>query len=114
MHTAAMSHAVLLGDSIFDNAAYVRGGPPVIQQLRSKLPGGWRATLLAVDGSVTQDVSGQLHKLPPDASHLVVSAGGNNALGHVDILGEGARSAAEVLAKLAGVGERFQRLYREM
>jgi len=109
-----MSHAVLLGDSIFDNAAYVRGGPPVIQQLRSKLPRGWRATLLAVDGSMTQDVPGQLHKLPPDASHLVVSAGGNNALGHVDILGEGARSAAEVLAKLADVSERFQRLYREM
>lgn len=110
----AVSHVVLLGDSIFDNAAYVRGGPPVIEQLRSRLPRGWRATLLAVDGSTTHDVHVQLDKLPPDASHLVVSAGGNNALGHVGILGEGARSAAEVLGRLADVSERFQRLYREM
>lgn len=56
MHTDAMSHVVLLGDSIFDNAAYVRGGPPVILQLRSKLPQGWQATHLAVDASMAQHV----------------------------------------------------------
>lgn len=33
-----MSHVVLLGDSIFDNAAYVAGGPDVIRQLREMLP----------------------------------------------------------------------------
>ena len=27
-----MGHVVLLGDSIFDNAAYVRGGPDVIRR----------------------------------------------------------------------------------
>ncbi len=32
-----MRHIVLLGDSIFDNAAYVRGGFPIIQQLRLEL-----------------------------------------------------------------------------
>ena len=32
-----MKHIVLLGDSIFDNAAYVGGGPDVIEQLRSTL-----------------------------------------------------------------------------
>src|SRR5690349_5483722 len=31
-------HVVLLGDSIFDNAAYVGGGPDVITQLRAALP----------------------------------------------------------------------------
>src|SRR3712207_2336551 len=45
-----MSHVVLLGDSIFDNAAYVRGGPDVIRQLQGVLPAGWKATLRAVDG----------------------------------------------------------------
>lgn len=30
---AATGHVVLLGDSIFDNAAYVRGGPDVVAQL---------------------------------------------------------------------------------
>ncbi|HEX8190118.1 MAG TPA: SGNH/GDSL hydrolase family protein [Pyrinomonadaceae bacterium] len=109
-----MSHLVLLGDSVFDNAAYVRGGPSVIQHLRSKLPAGWRATLLAVDGSTTRDVQGQLDKIPPDAGRVIVSAGGNDALGHVGILSESARSAAEVLARLADIGEQFGQAYREM
>lgn len=47
-----MGHVVLPGDSIFDNAAYVRG-PDMAAQLRAALPDGWRATLLAVDGAVT-------------------------------------------------------------
>jgi hypothetical protein len=41
----------LLGDSIFDNATYTAGAPDVVSHLRALLPAGWRATLLAVDGS---------------------------------------------------------------
>src|SRR5437763_7003051 len=82
----AMSHVVLLGDSIFDNAAYVPGRPPVVEQLRRALPAGWRATLLAVDGHTTADVAGQLARLPADATHLVVSVGGNDALGASAVL----------------------------
>jgi hypothetical protein len=33
-----MNHIVLLGDSIFDNAAYVAGGPDVVRQVRDNLP----------------------------------------------------------------------------
>ena len=33
-----MKHIVLLGDSIFDNAAYVEGGPDVITQLNPFCP----------------------------------------------------------------------------
>jgi hypothetical protein len=46
-----MGHIILLGDSIFDNARYVPDRPPVIEQVRRSLQSGWRATLLAVDGS---------------------------------------------------------------
>jgi hypothetical protein len=67
-----MSHVVLLGDSIFDNASYVGGGPDVVKQLRDRLPSDWRATLRAVDGNVTRDVERQLSQLPRDTSHLVV------------------------------------------
>jgi hypothetical protein len=109
-----MKHIVLLGDSIFDNAAYVRGGPDVIGQLRAKLPEGWKASLNAVDGSVVQNVSSQLKKLPQEASHLVVSVGGNNAIGHANILSESAQSAAEVLNRLADVSEAFQQQYHAM
>jgi hypothetical protein len=109
-----MSHVVLLGDSIFDNARYVPDGPPVIEQLRAHLPRGWRGTLLARDGAVVEDVPHQLARLPADATHLVISAGGNNALGNSGLLGDTALSAAEGFAALAAVHLRFRREYREM
>ena len=109
-----MSHVVLLGDSIFDNAAYVAGAPDVIQQVRQRLPEVSKATLLAVDGHTTRGVRGQLRLLPPDATHLIVSAGGNDALGRGDFLGAPARSTAEALMGLAEIGDAFERDYLEM
>ena len=110
-----MSHVVLLGDSIFDNAAYVAAGAPdVVRQVRRRLPHGSSATLLAVDGSTTADVRGQLRRLPGDATHLVVSVGGNDALGSGDFLAAPARSAGEALLCLADIGEEFERGYLAM
>lgn len=106
-----MSHVVLLGDSIFDNAAYVRGGPDVVRQLRERIPSGTRATLLAVDGAVIDDVIQQIPRLPADATHLVLSVGGNDALGHADLLTRRARSSAEVLEWLVDAIEPFERSY---
>src|SRR5215207_7858523 len=107
-------HVVLLGDSIFDNAAYVRGGPDVITHLRGVLPSGWSASLLAVDGAVIDGVPRQLSRLPADATHLVVSAGGNDALGHSDLLERRATSSPQVLGWLADASEQFERRYRAM
>ena len=107
-------HVVLLGDSVLDNGAYVAGGPDVVAQLRPLLPEGWRATLLAVDGAVTSDVARQLGRLPPDASRLVLSVGGNDALRQAGVLDEGARSVAEALDRLAVIRERFWRDYATM
>jgi hypothetical protein len=107
-----MPHLVLLGDSIFDNAAYVAGGPDVVAQVRVVLPEGWRATLLAVDGAVTTGVTAQLGRLPSDATHLVVSVGGNDALGHVGLLDERASSSGQVLTRLADAHEEFAGRYR--
>jgi hypothetical protein len=109
-----MNHVVLLGDSVFDNAAYVAGGPDVLKQLRNLLPSGWQATLGAVDGSVTSGVERQLGRLPPDASHLVISAGGNDALGYASILEASAQSVAEAVDRLAAVRERFGQDYERM
>jgi lysophospholipase L1-like esterase len=109
-----MPHVVLLGDSIFDNGAYVPGEPDVVAQLRAVLPAYWSASLCAVDGSVTSQVGAQLRRLPPDATHLVISTGGNDALAHIDILEAPARSAAETLARLAAIGESFESDYGVM
>jgi hypothetical protein len=109
-----MPHIVLLGDSIFDNAAYVRGGPDVVTQLAALVPAGWRATLAAVDGAVISGVERQLARVPADAPHLVVSAGGNDALGHADLLERRASSSAEVLGALADAATAFEGRYRRM
>ena len=109
-----MPHVVLLGDSIFDNAAYVAGGADVVTQLRRILPAGWKATLLAVDGAIISDVPAQLKKIPRDATHLVVSAGGNDALAHTDLLDRRASSSAQVLGWIADAVEDFEQRYRKM
>ena len=109
-----MKHVVLLGDSIFANAAYVAGGPDVAAQLRRTLPADWRVSLLAVDGAVIANVPGQLARMPNESSHLVISIGGNDALGYSGVLGAAARSVAEALEQLAMLQERFHADYREM
>jgi lysophospholipase L1-like esterase len=109
-----MPHLVLLGDSIFDNAAYVRGGPDVVTHLRRLLPPDWRATLSAVDGAVIDDVPRQLVGLADDATHLVLSVGGNDALRHADLLDKPASSSAQVLGWLDDAARAFERRYRQM
>ena len=109
-----MPHIVLLGDSIFDNGAYVAGGPDVVAQLRRELPDDWRATLAAVDGAVIEDVPRQLDCLPDDATHLVLSAGGNDALAHADLLDKAASSSAQVLGWLDDAARAFERRYDDM
>ena len=109
-----VGHVVLLGDSIFDNAAYVAEAPDVVRQVRQRLPQGSKATLAAVDGSTTRDVRGQLRGVPEDATHLVVSVGGNDALGRSDFLSAPARSTAEALSGLADIGDEFERGYLVM
>jgi hypothetical protein len=109
-----MGHVVLLGDSIFDNARYVPDRPPVVEQLRQALPRGWLATLLARDGHVVEDVARQLGGLPADATHLVVSAGGNDALAESNLLREAACTVGEALGLLHEVRDRFRDSYRAM
>jgi hypothetical protein len=109
-----MGHVILLGDSIFDNARYVPDRPPVIEQVRRSLAAGWRATLLAVDGHVTTDVERQLTRLPADATHLIVSVGGNDALGESAILREKVGSVGEALAMLREAQVRFTSDYHAM
>jgi len=108
-----MRHVVLLGDSVFDNGAYAGNGG-VIQQLRALIPATWRASLCAVDGSTTIDVPIQLDRTPADATHLVVSVGGNDALAQTGILGETADSMARALSRLADIAGGFERNYRTM
>ena len=110
-----VGHVVLLGDSVFDNAAYVPGGPSVMEHLRSLLPTDWKVTLLAIDGSKVASVKKQLRQLPADATHLVLSIGGNDALGYSwFIMSEPADSYASALSGLAKIRDDFSNEYRQM
>ncbi len=109
-----MAHIVLLGDSILDNVAYVAVGEDVISHLKKELPQDWKVTLLARDGSVIRDVYRQLSQIPVDATHVVLSIGGNDALLQSDILTKPAKSFAEVLDKLAAIGENFETDYMSL
>jgi hypothetical protein len=90
-------HIALLGDSIFDNATYTAGEPDVIAHLRAGLPAGWRASLLAVDGSTTRELAAQAARVPADVTEVVVSIGGNDALLNSDVLDLRVSSTAEAL-----------------
>ena len=106
---------MLLGDSIFDNAAYLAAGTlDVVRQVRQQFPYESKATLAAVDGSKMRDVRKQLRSLPTDATHLVLSVGGNDALGSSDFLTASSRSTAETLLGLADIGDEFERGYFAM
>jgi hypothetical protein len=106
-----MTHIVLLGDSVFDNRVYVAPGPDVVEQVRADLP-DWRATLLAVDGATTRGAPSQVGRLPSDATHLALSVGGNDALGHARVLEERVASVAGAVDRLASVQDQFQTDYR--
>ncbi len=107
-------HIVLLGDSILDNGRYTEGGPAVITQVRERLPAGWKASLLAVDGATTESVANQLERLPKDATRLVLSAGGNDALMRQSILDAPVRSSADTFTMLSKAVQEFEGSYRKL
>jgi hypothetical protein len=110
----SMKHIVLLGDSIFDNKSYVRGGADVVTHLRRQIPQGWSAELRAIDGSVVRNVSAQLARVPAESTHLIVSVGGNDALANADMLNARVSSSAEVFNEMSNRSGQFEKSYREM
>ena len=112
-----MPHLVLLGDSIFDNAQYTGGSPDVASQVRKLLPRGWGVSLLAVDGSTTANILDQVQRLPKEATHLVLSVGGNNALTEASRLGISffnfpGTPTSRALDTLADISDDFESRYR--
>ena len=107
-----MPHLVLLGDSVFDNRSYTGAEPDVIAHLTGLLAAPWRATLLAVDGATTRGLSAQVRKVPSGVTHAVISVGGNDALGNIDLLDSPAKSTADALALFDRRVSAFEEQYR--
>lgn len=105
-------HIALLGDSIFDNRRYTEGEPDVVEHLSSALPPGWKASLLAVDGSTTASLQYQVDGLAQDVTCTIVSIGGNDALMNADILDRPVASTREALLLFGQRVAKFERSYR--
>jgi len=114
LSSASTTHVVLLGDSVFDNQRYVAAGVSVTELVRKEVPSTAQVTLLATDGHTTRDVAAQLKKLPQDTTHLVLSIGGNDALGHSGVLNRPAAQSSEIFLALAEIRESFERDYLRM
>jgi hypothetical protein len=106
-------HIALLGDSIFDNAAYTGREPDVVSHLRALLPPTDQATLCAVDGATIANLAAQLRTVPPEATHLAVSIGGNDVLRHIDLLDLRVSSSLEALNEFSRRLAAFERAYRD-
>ncbi len=100
-------HIALFGDSSIDNARYTGREPDVANHLRRIVGAGDEVTLLAVDGSTTLDLGPQLDGCPSDATHLVVSIGGNDALLCAGLLDTPVRSTGEALDLFGAATDEF-------
>lgn len=112
-----MTHIVLLGDSIFDNAPYVPARTEVQSQLRARLGPHHRVSLLARDGNLLADMVAQvarLQDLPEPADWLMVSCGGNDVLGLVTAMQSKVGSVGEAVELLAAWQADFRHDYRRM
>jgi lysophospholipase L1-like esterase len=113
--TTKRLHIVLVGDSTLDNQSYVSPGPPVIQQLRAKLPSGASATLVARDGDVVDGViSRQVARVPADATHIFLSVGGNDGLRQMDVLQQRVQSVQGAVLKISQIQNTFIEKYNSM
>jgi lysophospholipase L1-like esterase len=110
-----MAHIILCGDSIFDNSPYVQPDEPdVTTQVNALLPEDSKATRLAVDGDVTENIYRQLQSLPNDATHLFISVGGNDALGGINVFSEPVANVGEALIYVNTMRNQFETRYKEM
>jgi len=108
-----MTHVAILGDSIFDNKAYVGGAPDVRAQVQAMLP-EFEVSSAARDGAVIADVASQLSQLPRTTTHMVVSIGGNDAIRASGVIDENAITVFSALEKVAAVAEGFAQSYAGM
>jgi hypothetical protein len=113
-----VAHVVLLGDSILDNGTYANPEPSVEDHLRAILDKEagkqWLVTLLATDGSLTSEVEQQIREIPEDATHLILSSGGNDALMDEGLMHASVDSVAEALRLFAPPVRIFAESYRRL
>jgi hypothetical protein len=103
---------VLLGDSILDNASYVADRHAVIHHLAAELGNTARVTLLARDGHRVTDTRSSIMAIPRSVTHVLISAGGNDALAASGLLDDPVGTMREALRTLGSIVTPFAETYR--
>ena len=110
-----MKHIIRAGDSVFDNRSDVKEGEPDVRdQLAYLLADEDKATLIAEDGAICEDLSTQLENMPKDATHLFISIGGNDVLMHIDSFTESVSNIGEAFDSFNERMEEFEKDYIKM
>jgi len=104
-------HVALLGDSILDNAPYTDGRPDVTARLTDRLGARDRVSLLALDGSVTEDIPGQVARIDPSVTHVALSIGGNDAINVSEVLSLPVARVGQALAVFHDIVSAFRASY---
>jgi lysophospholipase L1-like esterase len=109
-----MTHLALVGDSSIDNKAYTNGGPAVSDHVRALAPAGSKVTLCAIDGTTTSNVDRQFTSIPADATHVVLSLGGNDAILSAELLDTPVQSTGQALDLFRARARAFAEAYQHV
>ena len=112
----AQRSVLVLGDSTLDNGAYVGLLGRSLKSHLKELLEDWTIDFRALDGAVCADVSqNQLRGEAGDFDAVVVSVGGNDALGHLHLLEDTERRRLiEHGLMLADIQDTFRADYRQV
>lgn len=103
---------VLLGDSIIDNGVYVAPGEPSVTEQLQKLLPLHIVERRALDGAVAADVLRSQTSGLDAFDRIILSAGGNDLLQHIDLLDAAfEEKSRDVLVKLWTIREAFRETY---
>jgi lysophospholipase L1-like esterase len=110
---------LLLGDSIIDNEVYLQAGERSTHEAISDVFPDDEVHMYAVDGAVVADVPGQINGFlskhnAREVSHILLSVGGNDALGVLPSLGLPVANSFEAFARMGGVLSAFDNQYQKL
>ena len=105
---------ILCGDSILDNGAYVGVNGRSVHSHLVEFATAWAIDFRAIDGAVCADVAAsQLNRSDEPADAIVLSVGGNDALGHLPLLQDPQKLMfMEFALNLADLQAEFRANYR--
>lgn len=112
------TNILLLGDSIIDNKVYLKKNQLSTDEVFKHQFREQRVHMHAVDGAVASHIPSQIDAFlrngnPDEITHILLSAGGNDALKILPTMGDPVTHSFEAFARVGGVLSAFDRDYQD-